>query len=282
MLIALPPKVFLDTQFVIDAERGSISQSDWSVVSSYLANTARYCIFPLTIGELEYALANSQDEHFEQHKRRLRILLSPGEPTEVFDFIKYFFAGQFGVRIQRPAHLEDDFLATIDLILEAPTKGSLLSGFKRRDDQNQTARVRIDRLAKEHNDGLSNYVQFMSFRKTSAGGKVSLEQWATFFTQFCDASGQSPDVNDVARRLSAAYEFEMSVNKLMKNPNFSVAKNRSDAIDGQQLFYLCDPDVVFVSKDSDFKNRTKRSTQTKQIKTFDELLNCASKGLPLV
>jgi hypothetical protein len=95
-------------------------------------------------------MANGDADYFEKHKRRLRVLLSPGPPAEVFDFIIYFVAQELGLTVQRPPHLEDDFLGAIDLILSAPSKEALLDGFPLPGaESDQTVRIRIDRFVKE-------------------------------------------------------------------------------------------------------------------------------------
>jgi len=282
-MISLPPKVFFDTQVIIDAERGSIPSDDWSRVASYLRNTTRYCISPLTAGELIYALANGDSRYFKQHQRRLRILLSPGENAEVFDFITYFFAAQFGLSISRPDHLEDDFLGTINLILEASSKDALLQGFRRSgENAHQTARVRIDRFANEHFQTMQKYVEFMESRKQAGTLEALPREWASLLLKLYGVPEGDLDPLEIAERLSATYEFEMAVNNLMKSDKFSVTKNKSDHLDGQQLCYLCDPSVVFVTNDSDFKNRTKKSRQSSRIKSFSEIVALATAKSPLM
>lgn len=275
-MIGAPPKSFLDTQIIIDAERKTIPQGDWSLAASYLRNATQYCISPLTIGELIYALVKGDSRYFEQHQRRLRILLSPGDRAEVFDFIPYFFAQQFGLTMVRPSHLEDDFLGTIRLILEAPSKDALLQGFRRQgENSNQTARVRIDRFAQEHSKTREGYVELMNNRRTRKDLRVSPHEWASSLLALYGVPEREANPSEIAEKLSAVYEFEMFVNKLMKSDKFSISKNKSDIVDGQQLCYLCDPSVVFISNDSDFKNRTRTSQQSNRIKTFAELLACA-------
>ena len=282
-MISLPPKVFFDTQVIIDAERGTIPHDAWFLVASYLRNAARYSISPLTAGELIYALANGDPCYFTQHQRRLRILLSPGENAEVFDFITYFFAQQFGLNVTRPDHLEDDFLGTIDLILEAPSKEALLQGFQRPgENSHQTARVRIDRFANEHSQTMQKYVEFMGSRKQAGKLEAPPREWASLLLKLYGVPDGDLDPLEVAERLSAMYEFEMAVNNLMKSNKFLVSKNKSDHLDGQQLCYLCDPSVVFVTNDSDFKNRTKKSRQSSRIKSFSEILALAIAKSPLI
>lgn len=282
-MISAPPKAFLDTQIIVEAERRKITQDEWSLASGYLRNATRYCISPLTVGELISALVNGDSEHFELHQRRLRVLLSPGDQAEVFDFAPYFVAQALGLPVERPAHLEDDFLGSINLILEAPSKDSLLQGFRcRGKNSKQIAKIRIDRFAKEHASPKEGYISHMTLRKERNITSVSPDAWASSLLRFYGISRDDVALAEVAERLSANYEFEMYVNNLVQNENFTISKNTSDLIDGQQLCYLCDPNVVFITNDSDFKNRTQNSPQANRIKTFAELLACATSKSPLL
>jgi predicted nucleic acid-binding protein len=282
-MIGVPPKAFLDTQIIADVERGYIGADDWGRVSGYLKHATRYCISALTIGELLAGMANGDSEYFEKHKRRLRVLLSPGPPAEVFDFIIYFVARELGLTVHRPTHLEDDFLNAINLILSAPSKDALLDGFPVPGAKSdQTVRIRIDRFIEETEENRSGYVGVMGYRQGRTTIEVSPQIWASKLLEFYGVSGPANLIADVAERLSATYEFEMAVNKLVQNPNFPVSKRTSDLIDGQQLCYLCDPNVVFITNDSDFRTRSGKSPQARRIRTFAEVLACAESNSPLL
>lgn len=282
-MIGTPPKAFLDTQIVSDAERGHIGADDWERASIYLRHATRYCVSALTVSELLAGLAGAGPRYFEKHKRRLRVLLSPNPQAEVFDFIKYFVARRLGLTIQRPEHLEDDFLNTISIVLSAPSKEALLDGFPLPGVKpQQTVRIRIDRFVQEMEENRSAYVNVMGYRQGRAIPKLSPRDWASNLMKLYGASSDSDSLAKVAESLSAAYEFEMSVNALVRNPNFSVSKNASDLFDGQQLCYLCDPNVVFITNDSDFKTRAGKSPQATRIKTFAELLSSADNNSPLL
>jgi hypothetical protein len=236
----------------------------------------------LTIGELLRALANGGREFFAQHQRRLRHLLEPNRHATVFDFIPYFVAEQLGRPIHRPDHLEKDFLGTLKLILDAPSKESLLTGFRPSGHgPDKVARIRIDRFAQEYRDASDRYVAFMNARRSQTFTTLLPVQWAFFIADFYGFGDDQIQITELADRLSANYEFEMSVNGLMRNENFSLEKNKSDHIDGQQLIYLLDPEVVFITNDSDFRNRTRNSPQSSRIKSFADLLDCAKMKCPL-
>jgi len=282
-MIALPPKVFFDTQIILAAEREDISWQDWETVTGYLRQASRYCISSLTICELQIALANGADQYFEQHQRRFRLLVPIGTRPEVFDFIPYFVARELGLTIQRPDHLEDDFLGVIDLILAAPSKAALLNGFPVPGKPQQTVKIRLDRLTQEIQQLKQSYNAAISRRRELNIDGISLEVWTTNLLAFYGVNGVPDSAKAViAEALSATYEFEMAVIRLARNKNFNIRKNMSDHTDGQQLCYLCDPETVFITNDSDFKNRTAKSPQASRIKTFAELLVYAENASPLL
>jgi hypothetical protein len=282
-VISAPPRVFLDTQIISDAERGHIRADDWGRVSAYLRHATQYCISALTLTELLVGLANADSQYFEKHKRRLCVLLSPNPQAEVFDFIQYFVARELGLTIQRPAHLENDFLGTISLILSAPSKDALLQGFPLPGtNPQQTAKIRLDRLVQELTEIRSGYLKIMGYRQGRDIPKVSPQDWASNLLRFYGTSGDSDLIARVAESLSATYEFEIAVNTLARNPNFSISRNASDLPDGQQLCYLCDPNVVFITNDSDFKTRAGKSPQATRIKSFAELLASVGNNSPLL
>jgi hypothetical protein len=281
-MIIVPPKAFLDTQIVSDVERGHISAADWGLVSRYIGHATRYCVSALTLTELLAGLANGGSEYFEKHKRRLRFLLNPDPRPEMLDFINYFVARELGLTLQRPAHLEDDFLGTINLVLSAPSKDALLDGFPHPENQSQqTVRIRVDRFVKELAETRTKYVEMMGYRRKGVP-QISPHAWASNLLGFYGVSAAADSLADIADRLSATYEFEMAINKLVENPNFSIPKHTSDHFDGQQLCYLCDPNVVFITNDSDFRIRAGKSPQAKRIKTFEEVLTCAVGNSPLL
>jgi hypothetical protein len=72
----------------------------------------------------------------------------PGAP-EVLDFIPYFVARELGLSIQRPEHLEHDYLNTLAAITSAPSKPALLHGFPHPSTPRQVVRIRLDRFSEE-------------------------------------------------------------------------------------------------------------------------------------
>jgi hypothetical protein len=191
--------------------------------------------------------------------------------------------------IERPGHLEDDFVGAVRSILAASSKDDLLRGFRRPGTpEGQILKIRIDRLASEHDATMRRYFDFMERRKAtiiaakSSRARIAADDWASFILKSYGVTNFDGLLPQLVLALSAAYEFEMAINELLMNDNFSVSKNRGDLVDGQQLFYLSDPNCVFVTNDGAIKRRTKHSLQSNRIKSFAELLDCARSQSPLM
>lgn len=290
-MLTVPPKTYLDTQIIMEAERGDISSEKWERVCLFLRQTTRYCLSPLTIGELLLALAKSNDRHFERDKRRLRYLLSPYSTPEVFDFLPYFAARQLGAYKHRPEHLEDDFVSTIGLILSAPSRESLEAGFRDPHNPSQTVHIRLERFLSQIKQLRQSYVNFLEWQrgfiqtvksKQAGGALIPVDVWAGHVLKYHGLEATGDSVNMAINKFSAMYEHEMASLKLLRNPNFQIESNASDHVDGQQLGYLSDPETVFITNDSDFRIRIRESPQAHRIKSFNDLLCSAERNRPLL
>lgn len=84
--------------------------------------------------------------------------------------------------------------------------------------------------------------------------------------------------------LSAYHEFERAKLKLaLDNANYSAYKHRNDALDSQQLAYLCDPALHFVTCDKGYLNKIQLSAQRNRIhKTSRETLSDPAKAEALL
>ena len=76
----------------------------------------------------------------------------------------------------------------------------------------------------------------------------------------------------LAKCLSAAFEYERTkFNLAANNSKLNVGKWDSDWGDFQQLFYLCDPSLHFLTDDEGIRTRCKGSEQSKRIILLKEM-----------
>jgi hypothetical protein len=62
-----------------------------------------------------------------------------------------------------------------------------------------------------------------------------------------------PNVAIVLERLDAAYRFDRHLWQLIRNSEYDFSKHRGKIVDAQQLYYLCQPDIYFVTNDARLK-----------------------------
>jgi len=76
---------------------------------------------------------------------------------------------------------------------------------------------------------------------------------------------------EIVADLSAYHEFDESKLRIAtQNKNYNPEKHRNDLFDGEQLIYLADPSLSFLTCDTGFENAVKCSPQAKQIVTVKQ------------
>jgi len=76
----------------------------------------------------------------------------------------------------------------------------------------------------------------------------------------------------MASALDAVYCYEETVWTMSRKGNFKPAKNTNDWIDMNQLFYLADPLLEFVTRDSTIRKRCSTSRQSQRVVLLTEVL----------
>jgi hypothetical protein len=266
------PRVFFDTQICSNF----IPEKEWDLVADYLNKRAKYAVSPLTVIELLAGLAKGQAEYFKTHQERLKRLYSPERGAQFFDFIRFFIAkALFDITLPRSATLEDNFAQIITIVSNAKSKEELSTGVQ----LPGRPHLNLDGFVQQLTEIQSIYVAELQGRSKTVG---SPEAWSHGLLSSLEIPFSPERQTKVAEALSAAYHFEVSLLNLARNSNYDLQKNVSDLIDAQQLFYLSDPVVVFVTDDSDHKTRLRKGGQQQRIKTWKELVTVARKEATLL
>jgi hypothetical protein len=281
MTVFTSAKVFFDTQICINAASGRITETDWHEAIGHILTSEEYWISPLTLGEIILSIAKGDEKYFEIGKTRLRTIYCNGR-GKFFDFPRYFIAGTLGLRDRRPLNLEDDFGFSIQVILLADSKRNLAEGVALPHLKQTRAKVRIDRFLSEIEANQQHYVELFSTRKGSSKNKLTPEQWAMPALRLYGIHDDEAARSRFIESLSAAYQFDVALLDLARNRNYDLRKNVSDLVDTQQLCYLCDPTVVFVTDDSDHRHRLLGNAQSNRVLTFREVLTRIRGKKPLL
>jgi hypothetical protein len=78
---------------------------------------------------------------------------------------------------------------------------------------------------------------------------------------------------DLRAALDAFLTFSSALCDLALNSNYSFEKHKNDWVDGQQLYYLADPELYIVTLDGPLKEKIKTSSQAERVVSPSELLS---------
>jgi len=115
-----------------------------------------------------------------------------------------------------------------------------------------------------------------SARASGLGSRDFSNAWYLGIAKRAKGDPSSKSFDAIRSGLNAYYEFEMSkLQVALDNKTYNPDKHKNDVLDAEQLVYLYDDSLNFLTCDSGFGNLVKNSAQSKQIviTTQDKLSN---------
>jgi len=85
----------------------------------------------------------------------------------------------------------------------------------------------------------------------------------------------------VAAALDAGYRYECSLWNEATAGQYKFAKHKSDCIDSQLLYYLCDPHIHLLVDDAQLIKRIADSPQSARVFPYTEFVSRATGNVPL-
>jgi hypothetical protein len=276
------PKPFFDTQVCELAASGAIPRADWIFLQDYFEVETDYHISPLTVAEiLDRINKDENNRYFRRTQEQIRCLYPHGKRKKFFDFTRYFISRTiFGKEAKRPFMLEKDFAFDLEILLWAGSRSQVTQGVPMPYLMNGSYRLRLEKFSDEIQGIRNIYKQWLGLLKGRKKFSFTPEEWLNdaLKTVGMDTPDNRKKFIDA---LPAAYQFEHWIIDAARNHNYNLDKNISDQIDAQQLYYLCDPTVIFITNDTDHKIRLKGNSQQQRIKTFSEVFDFVRKGKSL-
>jgi hypothetical protein len=273
-------KIFFDTSICIAAGKGDIPAAEWQSTWRFVTRNFDYAVSPMTLSEILVGIGQGAEKHFEANRAPLRVLCPPYKT----DFLRMplHFALENVLRDHRGVDgLEPkDFRLQARVTLQARTKSLLMSG----------GVVLPEVTTHSHGMNLDLIVSFMqagrrdgvdSLTKLRAG-QLQRSDPVAWAQNLVGKLGKTITPEEGARlssRLDAAYRFEDALMDFAEQGSYNFSKHGSDWIDAQQLFYLCDPVVHFLTLDGGLKRRVSDSPQRDRIIEYEDLSRRAAQRL---
>ena len=264
------PKFIFDLHIASYVHSGKIQRHDWKTVLRYMSHRARYAICSITLYELIAGIDGGDEAHFPENRDRLKILYEPARRELLplaSDFVRSVV---FHLPIRTQAFQPSKLQRWVEVILHARTKAELRDG--RVMMRGQSYGSDISPLVEHIRKGKKQDTERLEKLRR---GDLKPSTWNTWAEQLLSRTKVSATAENVAAILSAmdaAWQYELARYDLAKNSAYNLAKNASDWLDSQLLYYLADPMIHLITFDSRIKDRTKGSTQSSRILHFDDLL----------
>jgi len=264
------PIVFFDTSVCIDLAHFPEAH-DWPRIRKCLGIDFRYRIAPVTVYELVAGLATGGDAHFDRNRKAIRVLYDPRQ-KKIFPPVRSFVLQTlFGDRLPTTYSADLDFRLWIKAVLQAPSRAVLQSGQLKLANRPGTFGLALREINQNMRRIQEGYAKHFKRFLDAKVPKLTRDVWADLIVS--DYRKPSTDENRqlISERLDAAFRFDESLCWLARSKTFNFLKHKSEIGDAQQLYYLCDPHVYFVTNERKLKNRLAASSQAEQIITYSDL-----------
>jgi hypothetical protein len=263
------PKFFLDTSTCIDVGKGTIASSEWAWLFARATRKYQYCISPLTAYELIAGLATGADAHFDRNREAVRILHAQGRGSYLKPLRTFMARVLFGEPVETAAapHIELWLEAVLRAKDRAALEGNVRVPYK---GQWRTFGLKLSEINRQLRDIQAGYAKrFRQFRSETIAD-LTPEIWAKMVLD-----GLEQPVTDANRKIvlescDAAFRFDRGFFDYCKDPKYDFSKHGAEIVDAQQLYYLCDATVLFVTEEKKIRKRVSDSPQAHRIMTADE------------
>ena len=271
--------IFFDTSICIAVARGHIHTGEWKAVWKFIERNFNYAISPMTLSEVLVGLGRGDEAHFEANRVALRILCPPRK-TE-FLRMPLHFALQTVLRDNRSVEGlgPKDFRLQSRVTLRASDKLALTTGGVLLPEvRTHSHGMNLDLVSGFMEAGRRDGVDGLTRLR---GGQLQRSEPAVWAQNLVARLGKTITLEEGARltvRLDAAYRYESALMDLAEQGQYNFSKHGSDWIDAQQLFYLCDPAMYFLTRDGGPKRRTIGSPQRDRIIEYEDLSKRATRA----
>lgn len=267
----MKPRLFFDTQICINVGNRSVSERRWASVWRYVTQNFQYVISPLTLCELLRGVACGTDRHFNENREAIRVLVPPHRHKCFLDFPAAFvLKAVLGCQQGAPSVGTQEFERWVRVVLRARSKDALEAGDVRLGASSTRSygfdfNLHVGQLLQGEREHVE---QLQELRKGNLQVPSRLA-WAAGILARQGLKRSHDDCRKVAQSLDAAFHFDMSLYGRARTSNYNFEKHRTDWIDEQQLYYLTDPQVHFLTGDGRLREWTKASTQASRILDFN-------------
>ena len=266
-------RIFFDTNICHNVAAGEIPPDVWENAVEALPQRFEYCISPLTALETVHSLTTCSPEFFDRNRARVMHLTA----------MKNRLWLDYPIPFQRKALAGSPTRNNWEIELNLTNLFAILSWVENKQDLDRPVslpymtgpfgfRTRLDDALAMFREVKDLYASRMEYAQGQKAKVRRRRDYIDDVFRITELVQTEERVATASEGLDAAFLFERHLFSMLRS-SYGFRANRSDLIDAQQLYYLLDPTLHFVTDDDRLIGYVRESTQANRIMTFSQLLD---------
>jgi hypothetical protein len=267
-------KIFFDTQIV-----SMLTESDSEMrkrVWRKIKNQYRYVISPLTMFELFFGLAGADDKHFHNNQAQFQTLRGTGRPSILSFPERFAIKRALQIDIGQEFHPPEECERYIRLVLKARSRLEIetgkivLSPLQRK----QGTGMRLDDMRDARLAIVKDHIELLHRVRSGAQAVPSPLDWARSILYKSGAPVTDAGAAKFLDAADAVYHYDKWLWKQTPGTyRFDSREHEGDLMDSEQLYYLADPGMIFLTEDRRIKQRIAYSSKLNQVLLFRNFIS---------
>ncbi len=271
------PRLFFDTNILETLASSPLYER----VRKYLSARYTYVISPLTVDELLLGIKGGDEQFFDRNQAKMKVLRGVGQMRILRPPATFVLKQVLGVHVNPPTASVVEIEKCIDVVLRAHSKGQLEQGLVPLRNSRKTGGLNFDPIEQRHNLGKAEHARILESLRAKELRKPKPNEWVKTSFRHFNLELADSEWSKVASALDAAVALNLHLCDLSAGDRYDFSRHYSDWIDLHQLFYLCDPNVSFLTNDKPLRNRVAKSDQIGRIVMLEDILGTVTEQTAL-
>lgn len=227
-----------------------------------------------TFMELLRGVVNGGDEYFNENRRSLQIMAGKGKPRFLPFGVTFALKHVLGVDSTITPLSAGEFQSSFETVLRADDKQTLLDGRVKHPFSSKNFGFRKHLIDKPLTEGAEHNVKlFEQYRELGRPDQTPLEWARELAAENGDCRLTEAQALKLGEALDGAYEYDKYLWHRARREKYDFAGHPGDWVDQQQLLYLCDKRMHFLTTERAIRDNCAKSSQSSRILLLHDVLH---------
>lgn len=221
----------------------------------------RVVALPTVFSELANGLSGADGDWLKHHQNRFRAMVGNKSP-EFLRMPKEFVQCKL-FSLRPPVKLQPRKLRVLtERVLSASDAGTLLSHSEE-----------IRRIANLVRQSWQAHIDVISHIRLLPPIEETIEAWVEELVEECGFKATQEQRNTLVKALPASYMRMRQLRKEYRDEGLKADRRRGDSLDVLHLFYLCDPNLIFVTCEKRLVSAASGTAQANRVVLFRDFMS---------